>query len=153
MQVVEPVPEDYGLWGNLASAYYWGGDRVQAEEAYHRAFQLGEELLDSPPFGVDLPALLAGYCGVLGDHARGLELIETAIALGPEHGESMFTIAESLEDLGERDRALEWMGRALDAGLSPVWIDRRPGLRDLVSDPRYQALINARKEQNRAAGS
>ena len=31
------------------------------------------------------------------------ETIETAIALGPDHEESIATVAESLEDLGERE--------------------------------------------------
>lgn len=61
-------------------------------------------------------------------------------------------IAEGLEDLGQRERAIEWIERALDAGLTPAWIDRRPGLRELASDPRYRTLIDARNQAG-AAGS
>ena len=145
-KAVEFEPEDSGLWGNLASAYYWGGEREKAASTFRRAIELGEQKFESDPTDADLAAVLAGYYGMLGDNARGLELIETAITLGPESEEAMATVAEGLEDLGERERALEWIGRALDAGLTPAWIERRPGLRNLTSDPRFQALINSEGE-------
>ena len=141
-KAVELQGDEYGLWGNLASAYFWGGDRERAESAFRRALELGEALREAQPIEAELSANLAGYYGVLGEHKRGLELIQEAIDLDPENEELMATIGESFEDLGDRDQALEWIGRALASGLNPTWIDRRPGLRDLTSDPRYQQLLD-----------
>jgi hypothetical protein len=50
-------------------------------------------------------------------------------------------IAGTWEDLGERDRALEWVGRAFDRGVLPSRFENRPLLRGLVADERYRALV------------
>ncbi len=43
--------------------------------------------------------------------------------------------------LGERGRAVEWIGIALDNGLTIDWIERRPSFNNLRQDDRYRELI------------
>jgi len=139
-RAVELSSADYLRIGNLANAYHWGGEPERAVENFQRAISLGEEQLASGVNDPYLAPMVAGYYGMIGETARGFELLEIAVAEKPLEAQLMATIAESYEDLGDRDRALEWIGRALDGGLSTDWIDRHPSLNRLTQDPRYQDL-------------
>jgi hypothetical protein len=88
-------------------------------------------------------AALAGYYGTLGENRRrGLELLEQATSTDIVDAQLMSVIGESYEDLGERDRALLWLGRALDNGVVLSQIEGMPSLDELRKDPRYAELTN-----------
>jgi hypothetical protein len=63
---------------------------------------------------------LAGYLAMVGNRDRGLELLEEAVRHDIRHAHVMAAIGESFEDLDDRDRAIEWVGKALEAGLEPT---------------------------------
>ena len=90
---------------------------------------------------------LAGYYGMIGQHDRGIELLEAVTRTEIRDPYFMGTIAESYEDLGERDRAVEWIGAALDNGLAVDWIKRRPSFNSLRQDDRYMDFV--RQSTNR----
>ena len=140
-RAVELSTDDAMLMGNLASAYYWGWDRAKAEEAFETAIELGEKELAKRPDDPSLMASLAGYYGMVGRPERGFELAEQVAATAVVDAEVMATVGESFEDLGDRDRALEWIGRALDNGLSVENLERKPSLNRLREDPRYTELV------------
>jgi hypothetical protein len=50
------------------------------------------------------------------------------------------TLATTYEELGDRAAALNWLGRAIDAGYSIKRVERSPWLKDLRADPRYTPL-------------
>lgn len=52
----------------------------------------------------------------------------------------MFILAAIWEDLGDRDRALDWLQRAVDGGFPASQIESYPGFAALLADPRYVAL-------------
>ena len=56
------------------------------------------------------------------------------------------TIAEAYEDLGQREHALEWAGRAFRQGIESSRFEERPSLRGLVADERYRLLLNESAE-------
>jgi hypothetical protein len=84
---------------------------------------------------------LAGYLAMVGNRDRGLELLEEAVRRDIRHTHVMAAIGESFEDLDDRDRAIEWIGKALEAGLEADWIDRRPSFNSLREDPRYRQMV------------
>ena len=53
----------------------------------------------------------------------------------------MATIAEDFEDLGDRERALDWIRAAFDGGLAVDYVERRPGFNNLRDDDRYRELV------------
>ena len=55
----------------------------------------------------------------------------------------MAVIGESYEDLGERDLALDWLGRALANGCELVQLERTASLDGLREDPRFLELIES----------
>lgn len=132
----------YYLVANLASALYWSGEREGARTSYLRAIELGESVLED---GSDdyqtVMAGLAGYYGMVGQPERGIELLEAFTPQEIHDPYLMGTIAESFEDLGERDRAVEWIGTALNNGLDVGWIENRPSFNGLREDDRYRELV------------
>jgi hypothetical protein len=54
----------------------------------------------------------------------------------------MSVICESYEELGDRDRALLWLGRAVDNGVMLAQLERMPSLDKLRKDPRFAQLAN-----------
>ncbi len=73
---------------------------------------------------------------------RGLELLAQATSRDIVDAQLLALIGESYEDLGDRDRALEWLGRALDNGVTVEQLERMPSLDELRKDPRFTELTN-----------
>ena len=138
-EALEMQDSDYRVWGGLGNSLRWAGDAQGAERALKHAVELGEKELASDPDDVRLLVDLAGYDGVLGNRRRGRALLERAVAEAPSDPETMGLIGESFEDLGEREKALEWIGKALDAGLNRDWVAQSPALNNLRADPRFAA--------------
>ena len=139
----EDIPDDrYYLLGNLASAQHWGGEKDRARESYRWAIRLAEENLAENPGKAAVMADLAGYYGMIGERDRGLELLELATKSDIRDAYVMGVVAESFEDLGDRNRAVQWIGTALASGLDIGWIERRPSLNSLRDDSRYKEIID-----------
>ena len=86
-------------------------------------------------------ATLAGYYGMLGENRqRGIELLGRAASMDIVDAQLMSVIGESYEDLGDRNRALLWLGRALDNGVTSAQLERMPSLDKLRKDERYREL-------------
>jgi serine/threonine-protein kinase len=140
-RAVELDPADCQLAGNLAGAYHWGADRARAGPALHRAIEVCEASLIKAPDDPQLMASLASYYCMAGENRRrGLELLERATAHEIVDAQLMTVIGESYEDLGDRDRALLWLGRALDNGVTLAQLERMPSLDRLRKDARYGEL-------------
>ncbi|NCO69000.1 MAG: tetratricopeptide repeat protein, partial [Acidobacteria bacterium] len=137
-------PQDYSLWGNMATCYHFLPDRQdQALAAYRRAVELAEKERQVDERDPNLLVDLAGYEGMLGERAKGLALLDQALKAPPTSAELMCAVGQSFEDLGERKRALEWIGKALSAGYPRAGIEGSPALQNLTRDPRYRGLLRA----------
>ena len=133
---------DFRLWGNLGVAYHFSDQATKAKEAYTQAVKLAEQQRNVNPRDARLLIDLAGYYGMLGERGRGLAMLEPVLKAPPTDADSMAAIGQSFEDLGERERALEWIGRALKAGFPVATLEEGPALRDLRSDARFKRLID-----------
>jgi serine/threonine-protein kinase len=143
-RAIEAGANNYVAWGNLADAYRWTpGNEARAAEAYARAIQLAERALDRKPDDAEARTLLAAYRARSGDTAGALAELDRLdpAALDPD---SRFGRAQALEAAGERERALDALGDALDAGYSLEEIERDPELADLRRDPRYHRMMARR---------
>jgi serine/threonine-protein kinase len=61
--------------------------------------------------------------------------------IAPDNLEVMFRAAYTYENLGMRDDALLWIGKAIENGYSRSEIENQPELKQLVTDERYQQLL------------
>jgi eukaryotic-like serine/threonine-protein kinase len=138
--------DDYLMWGNLAYAYKFGLTPAKAAESFRRAIELAEKQRLKTPDDPALLCRLADYYAATGERAKGMETLAAAIAAKPVEPPTMASVAAAYEDLGERERALEWVGRAFDKGVQRNEFENQPALRALIADERYRKLVDARKK-------
>lgn len=138
-------PGNYRIVGFLAEAYYWSpGRRDIAIETFKQAIELldrGGVLDETDPMQV---SDLASYYARIGESAEGESLLVKAELLEPEETMILFRIADTYEQLGKRDLAIEWLGRALEKGAPLETMADFPGLRGLKSDARYKQMLESR---------
>ena len=133
--------KNYERWGNLGSGYFWTHESCKAKESYRKAIQLAEARLKVNPRDPELIADLSGYYGMLGDRVKAEELIQRALIVDPEYAYAMYRAALNYEYWGERERALHWIGKAIEHGYPIAAFQRSPQLKALRADSRYISLI------------
>ncbi len=134
----------YQVWGNLAYALTFGSEPEQAWARFERAIELAEAQRTSQPTDARLLSRLADYYVMVDRREEAHAMLEETIRLDPRDPTVHANIGETFEDLGDRDRALEWIGRALEGGILPQYFEKRPMLRELSADPRYRQLLERR---------
>jgi Flp pilus assembly protein TadD/tRNA A-37 threonylcarbamoyl transferase component Bud32/TolB-like protein len=134
---------DYKVWGNLAGCYYWmPGESEKAQANFEIAVQLAGVRLQSEPDNPEVLSDLASYYAIMGNRPESERILDYVVALEPADPIMIFRIAETYEQLGERELALKWIGQALERGAPAVKVRRYPGLRELRADPRYRELLD-----------
>jgi tetratricopeptide (TPR) repeat protein len=134
---------NYSLYGYLAECHFWiPGRGEEAKIHYRQAIDLAEMELKVSPDDVSLLSELASYYERLQDDVRSREFLAEASRLGSKDPRVLFRIAETYEQLGERDAALEWVRMALECTNPAVKVDAYPGLRNLRADPSFRQLLD-----------
>ena len=128
-------------WHNLAAAYQWSGEPQKARSAFERTAELAEQQRSVNPRDPVLLIRLADAYSNLDQSQRARELLRQGLALAPDDGFDMFQAAEIYEQLRDRKLALQWVGKAINAGYSRDLIEKSPTLAQLRRDPRFQALL------------
>ncbi len=121
-------------------------DLQGARTAYSRAAELVSARLETTPDDVKLLIDLASYRVQLDDGAAARELLPRILALGVTDSSPIFDLAVLYEELGEREEAIEWLGRALDAGYPLHMIESYDVFEELRKDPQYADLAAKFKE-------
>lgn len=148
-RALEIRSDDYRVWGNLGHSYASGAEPGRAEKPFRQAISLAEERRQKlPADDPELLTFLAGYYAAVGERERAAGVLALAVACSPVEPRIIADIAEAFEDVGDRDRALEWVDRAFGAGVAPARFESRPALRDLVSDERYRGLTAQRLDNS-----
>jgi tetratricopeptide (TPR) repeat protein/predicted Ser/Thr protein kinase len=141
-RAMEASGGNYLVCGYLAECYFWiPGESEKATEYYRRAIVLAEKEMEQTPDDVSLVSSLASYYERVGDETGARELLARAGDLGSTDPMVLLRIAETYEQLGERDRALKWVASALDRLNPAVKLDGFRGLAPLRSDARYRKLL------------
>lgn len=140
-KAVKYAPNNYLYWGNLGDSYRWAdGLRDKAGVAYRTAIGLVQNRLATTPGDVVLRSRLAEYLAKSGDAAGALaELARMDKARLIEKG-MLFKVAMIYELAHDRDKALDALNAAIDAGYSRDLIDNEPELRDLREDGHYKRM-------------
>ena len=78
----------------------------------------------------------------LGDKDRSKQWCEQAIELAPNDPLVLYNAACNLALLGEGERALDGLERALEAGVAVGdWIKYDPDFKSLRDHPRFEAIV------------
>jgi serine/threonine-protein kinase len=131
------------LWGNLADGYHWApGMQDQAASAYRKALALGEQQLQVNSRDTTLLGYMAYYHAMLNERAEAQSCAKKALAVASGDSEVLFNLALAYNRLGETNRTLEWLTKALAAGYSRATVRDTPLLDNLRSTPGFQKLLN-----------
>ena len=141
-KALEIRPDDFGSWRTLAASFKFApGYADSVRPAYEKAMELLQIELMRDPGSAENKANHAAFCAVLGPRETALAILAD---LETNHSELdprvMFSMASTYEELGDRDRALDWLETAVYKALSFKKVDHYPVLKNLRSHPRYIAL-------------
>ena len=135
-------PEDYESLFFRAQALTELGRRDEAHRAYQEALTAAEKYLELNPDEARAYSLGAGALAVLGDRDRARRWNEQAISLAPDDPSILYNAGCYLALLGEDERALDAIERALNGRLGVgAWIEKDPDFARLRNHPRFQALV------------
>jgi eukaryotic-like serine/threonine-protein kinase len=128
-QAVGLSPDQYVVWGNLASALYWSNQHAESNKAFAKAAELAEAQLAVNPRDPNVMMSLAEYVAALSQTDRARTLMEKALSLRPGDARLLFQAGVLYEQgLRDREKAFEFLSRALKAGYSWKEVERSPAL-------------------------
>jgi len=147
-EVVKLDPKNYVFWGNLGDAYYWTpGRRQEASAAYEKAISLGEERRRFNPNDADLLSNLAMYHAMRREKKEAQGSIEAALRLQPKNPDVLFIAGITYEQLGDINRSLDALEKAVSYGVSPEMLQDTPNFDALKDNPRFIGLIQSHQKK------
>lgn len=119
------------------------GDKARGDELTRLALPSAlAEIVADPENGRAL-YLAAGMQARLGDPAGGRRNLEAALRLQPDDFGTLYNAACTYAHMGEPDRALDLLERALSAGQGfREWIEHDSDLDSLRGSPRFREIMN-----------
>jgi len=151
---------EYDSWLNLGDAYYYLHDRQdQAAEAYAQAIRLGRELIatraeQGRSFNVMIPANLATVFPKLGQPDSARAYLGRALAADSANAVVQYCAALTCWQLGEEDRAIRWLGQAVQAGYPPVaWLRDSPIFKEWNDRQDFRGLLARAGAQSPSPGA
>jgi serine/threonine protein kinase/tetratricopeptide (TPR) repeat protein len=144
----------YGLWERLRPyseeppMYMYmvelrRGNTEAANVAIHKMIDIAFKRLAVNPDDAVTMSRIAGHLGDLGQREKGFELLDRVRQLAPDDGITLYNSACSYSRLGEIDRAIDCLRRALDLGFRNVlmWVETDPDLAAIRTYPAYRAMM------------
>lgn len=138
---VDVNPNNYAVWGNLASLQGILGNNHQEIKFYRRAIEVAEEQLEVNPNDITLNTQLAAYYSDVGDVENSISYIKKTLRLAPEVPEVSFRLASAYEKIGQRSEAIELMKSAIEQDYPVENILNQPELSELVADETFQEFL------------
>lgn len=140
-EAVEQAPDDYKIWGNLGSAYKWGGE-PRYREAYENAIRcLREDEIAVNPKPAYF-AFLAVYSAAIDRRAESEAALEQALEDQERlTNRDLNLIAQTYEILGERSKAIEYLRKAIEAGFPTGSLARVPRYRELLKSKDWNSSL------------
>lgn len=132
---LETYSNSYDIWGNLAVAYEFSGQKQKSRQAYLTAIEKAKKQLEVNPNDAETIADLGAYYSDTGDTLKAHEYILKALSLNDENILIRQRAVSIYEKLGKREEALQWVTPAMTSD-----IESQPELAALVKDPRYAEL-------------
>lgn len=135
----------YFFWANLADAYRWAPNRKpDAALAYQRAIQLILDDIEGRPNHTGLHSRLALYAAKAGDKTFAMSSLIKATKLPVSQPIIFYRAAVTEEIIGNREKAIDMLERAINAGYALNEIANDPELENLRQDLKYQELLTRR---------
>src|SRR5262249_9716228 len=140
-KAVELTPERYEGWADLADAYHWSKQEGPAKDAYTRAIRLARTDLQVNPRGASARSRLAVCLGRTGDAKGAGEEIARALDLAPRDPRILYNAAIVASLAGDSGKAINWIGRAVEAGCGIQQIRHEPKFENLRNDQKFEEAL------------
>ena len=141
-EALDMNPNDHAVWGNLGDTYRVIPERRdEAAGAYERQLALANDNLKINRSNAEALSRSAVSLAFMGRSAEALKSIEQAVELSPDNITVLYDAGVTYVTLGEFDRAVDALKRAIDVGYSASFIDTDPLFDDLRNSARYAELI------------
>jgi adenylate cyclase len=104
----------------------------------------------------DARALCVGSIAMIeaGDRKRSLHWAALALAIHPQENEILYNVACTYSLLGEEERALECLAKAIRNGFcDEAWMTNDPDLASVRSFPRFQSLLKCLSDKTERLGA
>jgi len=146
-RALEIDDSDNMVWLGLAEARRFGGSSLEKiREAYQQAADIVSRRLEADPDNTGLLINLVGLQLQLDQRAEATRIIDGLPLEEVTAPDMMYSLAEIFEVLGERDEALAWIERALQAGYPLHVIEDYAAFDALRADPRFDLLAETYAE-------
>jgi eukaryotic-like serine/threonine-protein kinase len=129
---------DYAVWANLLIAYQWMNDRSHADDARAHTLALLEKHVAAHPQDARARSSLSNFYAEANNRGGAEREIAAALALAPTDSSVLADVAETYEDLGEHQKALEFARKTLQNGGSLDDFQIRVHMQKLLADPAFQ---------------
>ena len=138
---------DYLVWIGLGEARRFGGSTLHSvREAYQGAIDRVTRRLESEPENLGLHIDLVSLQLQLDRRREAINTLDSLPLEQVTDPGTMYSLAEIFEVLGDREQALVWIERALQAGYPLKVIENYAAFDALRSDPRFVDLANSHRE-------
>ena len=145
-KAVDLRPQRYDYWGNLADAYRMiPGNASKAAADYQQAILLAEMQLKINPNDADVLSSLAHFYARTNEAVLARKHLENALKIDPQNVDVLLIACLLHLEAGERNEALLWLQRAVNAGYARAQLLANPELKNLHSDPDFRRLANEAK--------
>jgi eukaryotic-like serine/threonine-protein kinase len=142
-EAVQQDEHNYEVWGNLADAYYWSpGLRHNAPDAYEKASSLAFAALAINPRDVNALGYVAEYQAMLGRRTEAMTFLDRCLRLNPQDPNLLFNAALIYNQFGEEEATLNWLQKAIAAGLPKSALLDTPNFDSLHGNSRFMQLAN-----------
>ncbi len=129
-------------WGNLGDALYWvPGRREEAAAAYRKAISLSDSKLQINSQDATVTAFRATYHAMVGEKGQALSDVHRALQLAPADAEVNFRAALVYNQLGDTEKCLSSLEKAVARGYPVSAIRDTPDFDHLRNNPRIRALF------------
>ena len=136
-KALELNAHDYRVLANLGIAYEWMNQPDKAEAIYRQELPLLETAAKLKPNDSQIQVELAIRYSKFKQRDKALSQVEAALAHSPDDYRVLSDAAEAYDNLGDRPRALKLVSQALAKGAPLDSLQLNPGLRGVLSDPRF----------------
>ncbi|MBT8079735.1 MAG: tetratricopeptide repeat protein, partial [Gammaproteobacteria bacterium] len=139
---IELAPDDYRAWGRLAAAYLqMDGHGAEANAAYNQGIALAKEILKINPNEFDALKNIALFYARTGNRALAEASIAAAFELSQQDPDTHFFAALCYLALGDAERSIAELERAVALGYSRKLIDSEPAFAELRDNDRFRVLL------------
>ena len=141
-QALEANGDDYNTYVPYGVCLECLGRKKEAEHLRERMNIILRQQLEIVPEDVRARILLASNLAAIGEAEEAIRHLQTAVALRPNDGNTLYNAACTLGNLQRKTEALETLKKAVAAGYGNLnWAARDADLNCLHDDPEFRKLV------------